>query len=404
MAPGLWRALARGGDVRGSQAGAHGTHGALLELARNGPTPLAGVTTGGDGPLSIAAIVPSFRRGSGGHATIVRILAELRRRGHEISVWLEDSEGRHVRESPAVTRRSFEQFFAGEDIPLSTELSDFPGADVVLATGWQTVARAMLLEGVGARAYLVQDHEPDFYGSSSEALWAEQTYRQGLYCICASPWLAGLLRERYDAAASHFDLGVDHDVYRPLAGKRPPEGERVVFYARAVTPRRAVPLGLLALEELAQRRPGVEIQLYGESNPLDVPFPHRNLGVLAAGRLAELYSQASVGMVLSLTNPSLIALDMMASGLACVELASPSMLATFGADGPLALSPPEPLALCATIERLLDDEGLRERAARQGRELIATRTWAAAAEQVESGLRAAITLPRPGAQADRAAR
>ena len=42
----------------------------------------------------------------------------------------------------------------------------------------------------GARAYLVQDHEPEFYGTSAERTWAEQTYSLGLHCVCASPWLA----------------------------------------------------------------------------------------------------------------------------------------------------------------------------------------------------------------------
>ena len=45
--------------------------------------------------------------------------------------------------------------------------------------------------------------------------------------------------------------------------------------------------------------------------------------------------EATVGVVLSLTNPSLVGLEMMACGLPCVELASESMLATFGTDGPL---------------------------------------------------------------------
>ncbi len=121
-----------------------------------------------------------------------------------------------------------------------------------------------------------------------------------------------------------------------------------------------MPLGLLALGELARRRADAEIVLFGEGEQLDAPFRHRHLGVVDGRRLAELYSEASVGIVLSLTNPSLICLEMMACGLPCVELASESMLATFGADGPLQLAAADPLALCAAIETLLDDPGLRD--------------------------------------------
>lgn len=342
-------------------------------------------------PLRIATVIPSFRRGSGGHATIVRLLRALRDGGgHDVSLWLEDCEGRHAHERRSRTRRSFERFFAGDGIPLHTDFDDWSGADVTLATGWQTVARTMSLPGARARAYLVQDHEPDFYATSAESLWAEETYRLGLHCIAASEWLAGLLRDRYGSSASHFDLAVNHAVYRPPASGRR-EDDLVVFYARAVTPRRAVPLGLAALAELCARRPDVRIALYGESAALAAPFAHRNLGVLDEPALAALYARASLGMVLSLTNPSLIGLEMMAAGLPCVELASDSMLATFGADGPLQLAAADPLALCETIERLLQDAGARERATRAGAELMADRSWSRAAEQVECGLRLALT-------------
>lgn len=338
--------------------------------------------------LRIAVVIPSFRRGSGGHATIVALLQALRARGHDVSVWLEDCERRHARERASVTRRSFGKFFGAEGLELHTDAREWRGADVALATGWQTVERVLGLAEVGARAYLVQDHEPDFYAVSAERIWAQRTYGEGLHCIAASRWLAELLRERYGARASHFDLAVDHSVYRPAGGRR--REELVVFYARALTPRRAVPLGLQALAELARRRPRVEIALYGEDGALATPFEREDLGVLDARRLAELYSRASVGMVLSLTNPSLIALEMMACGLPCVELASESMVASFGEDGPLALAEPEPAALCAALEALLDDGAGRERAAQAGLRAVADRTWEAAAAQVEDGLREAL--------------
>lgn len=361
---------------------------ALLELARRGPSPLVAVRANPTGPLSVAAVIPSFRRGSGGHATIAHLLGELRARGHSVSLWLEDSDARHAAESQAVTQRSFAEFFGAGDLTLHSSFEDWQGADVVLATGWQTVARALLLPGAGARAYLVQDHEPDFYGASAEALWAQQSYRQGLHCIAASRWLAEELRARYGASASHFDLGVDHRVYRPSDERR--AEEEVVFYARAATPRRAVPLGLLALEELRRRRPTVQIALYGESVRSTAAFEHRDLGVLEDRRLAALFAQATVGMVLSLTNPSLTGLEMMASGLPCVELASDAMLATFGRAGPLQLADAEPLALCSAIEALLDDARRRAEISRAGIALMAERTWSRAADGLEHGLRAAL--------------
>ncbi|MGH2912670.1 MAG: glycosyltransferase family 4 protein [Solirubrobacteraceae bacterium] len=360
----------------------------LLQLTRSGPTPLSPNPTPADAPLRIATIIPSFRRGSGGHATIANLLRELQALGHQVSLWLEDCEGRHTREPPTLTQSSFAEFFKAESIDLHVDFKGWDGADVVLATGWQTVARALLLPDVKARAYLVQDHEPDFYPSSAERLFAEDTYRQGLHCIAASPWLAELLHSRYGASATHFDLAVNHDVYHPSDDPR--REDLIVFYARALTPRRAVPLGLLALAELARRRPRVEIALFGEDRPLDVPFEHTNLGVLPAPELASLYRRATVGMVFSLTNPSLIGLEMMACGLPCVELASESMVATFGVDGPLELVAAEPLALCGAIDLVLSDVAHRTNSARAGHVSMNERTWSGTARQVEDGLGVAL--------------
>jgi glycosyltransferase involved in cell wall biosynthesis len=260
--------------------------------------------------------------------------------------------------------------------------------DVAVATGWQTVPRVLLLGQARARAYLVLDHEPEFYATSAEREWAAWTYRQGLHAIAASAWLAGLLRERYGASAGSFDFGVDHAVYRPL--DLPRRDDRVLFYARAVTARRAVPLGLLALAELHRRRPGVAIGLFGESRPLQPGFPAEDLGVLAPEALARAYGEATVGVVLSMTNPSLIGPEMLACGLPVVELDADAMRASFGTDGPLLLAALDPLALADAIEGLLDDPAQRARRAQQGVELAAGRVWSAAAATVEAELREAL--------------
>ena len=359
-----------------------------LELSRHGPTPLLASGPATDQPLHIATVIPWFAAASGGHATIVNLLRELSQGGHRVTLWLEDSELRHADVPAAETQRRFASYFGAGDLDFHVGFADWRGADLVLATGFQTVPRVLLLDQAKSRAYLVQDHEPDFYGASAEAIVAAATYRRGLHCIAASPWLADLLRARYGASASPFDLAVDHSIYRPLP--EPRREDVVVFYARAGTPRRAVPLGLLALEELSRRRPTVEIALFGEARPIKVPFRHRHLGVLSSHELAELYSRSAVGVAFSLTNPSLVCLEMMACGLPCVELATDANTVTFGQPGPLRLAEPDPLAVCEAIEQLLDDREAREAASRRGLAFMQDRTWSRAGIQVQSGLRAAI--------------
>jgi glycosyltransferase involved in cell wall biosynthesis len=356
---------------------------ALADVLRDGAFELAPGADPDRASLDVAVVVPQFRRGSGGHHTIADLVRALEALGHRLSIWVVDEENRHDDEDVAAL---FPEFFGPVAAPvrLGAPLDAF---DVVVATGWQTVP-TVLQTTARARAYLVQDHEPEFYATSAERLWAEWTYRQGLHCICASPWLADVVRARYGASASSFDLGVDHQHYKPLPTHR--RDDLVLAYARAVTPRRAVPLVVLALDELHRRRPEIEIALFGEARQLVTPFPHRELGVMERGALAHAYASAAVGLVVSLTNPSLVPTEMLACGLPVVDVASDAMVATFGAGGPIELAAPEPGALAGAIERLLDDLALRAERSRAGTALALGRTWERAGQQVELGLREAL--------------
>ena len=78
--------------------------------------------------------------------------------------------------------------------------------------------RALLLPDAGARAYLVQDHEPDFYGASARGAVGRGDLSPGAALHRRQPVAGGaaaqpLRRQR----RRHFDLAVDHAVYRPGA-------------------------------------------------------------------------------------------------------------------------------------------------------------------------------------------
>jgi len=340
--------------------------------------------------LRIAMILPPFRRGSGGHNTLLQILTRLERRGHVCSVWVHDVMRMHQSEWPGVLRWNLREFFAPISSPVYKGFDAWQGADVAIATGWQTVYPTLLLDQCRARVYVVNDHEPDFYPASVERVLAEDTYRQGLHCIAASPWLRDLLIERYGASADAFRLGVEHDTYqpRPIARRE----DTVIYYARQGTPRRAVPVALAALRELYERRPDTRIILFGDPTPLETAFPYEHLGVCSPEQLSWLYSQATVGLCLSLTNFSLMPKEMLACGLPCVELAGVSAESIFGTDGPLELAELDPFALADALVRLLDHPALRERRSLAGIEFVASHTWEHATDEVEAGLRAALAL------------
>lgn len=367
-----------------------GHYDAVLKVARDGPAPLLAPVPGMSerDSLHLAVVIPPFRRGSGGHNSIFQMLSRLERAGHTITIWLHDPEGWQSSEWPAVAAQNVRDYFAPLEAPVFKGFDSWFGADVVVATGWQTVHPAMLLDNARARVYLVHDHESEFYATSAERWFAESTYDLGLHAICASPWLAEIVEQRYGGSTSPFDFGVDHDVYFPRDVER--RRDTVVFYARHVTPRRAVPLGVLALEELKRRRPDVRAVLFGDTQPLATPFDHEHLGIASPEQLAWTYSQGTVGLCLSATNYSLIPQEMLACGMPCVDLAGISAESVFGKDGPVELAAIDPLALADAMERLLDDEALWRRRSEAGRAFVRGRTWDRAAEQVEAGIRAAL--------------
>jgi glycosyltransferase involved in cell wall biosynthesis len=363
---------------------------AIGRVAAEGPAPLLPPVPGmaDRTPLHIAVLIPPFRRGSGGHNSIFQMLSRLERRGHSVSIWLHDPMGWQRDEWPAVVRDKIRDYFAPLAGPVFIGTDQFYGADVVVATGWQTAHPALLLPDARARAYLIHDHETEFYATSAESLWAEQSYTFGMHPIAASPWLADVAARHHGGPVSEFDFGVDHGVYHPRDIVR--RRDTIVFYARNVTPRRAVPLGVLALQELRRRRPELRFVLFGDSEPLDTPFSYEHLGIASPDQLAWVYSEATVGLVLSMTNYSLIPQEMLACGLPCVDLAGFSAETVFGADGPVELAPADPIRLADALERMIDDEPRWRHHSDAGRRFVADRTWDRAAEQLEAGLRLAL--------------
>jgi glycosyltransferase involved in cell wall biosynthesis len=121
--------------------------------------------------------------------------------------------------------------------------------------------------------------------------------------------------------------------------------------------------------------------------------------VLSPAQLSWLYSEATLGLCLSLTNFSLMPKEMLACGLPCVELAGISAESIFGEDGPLELAPLDSNRIADAMQRLLEDEGERARRSARGIEYVASHTWDHATDEVEAGLRRALREREPPAAA-----
>ncbi len=110
------------------------------------------------------------------------------------------------------------------------------------------------------------------------------------------------------------------------------------------------------------------------------PIPCTNLGVQPPSELAALYRRASAGVVFSLTTHSLVAQEMMASGLPLVELNGDNVASALGKSGGRAmLVDPRPDAIADALGRILDEPGEAAAMARRARAFVESVTWERAA-------------------------
>lgn len=342
--------------------------------------------------LTLNWVTPPFGVASGGHMTIARIIRYLESFGHRNRIYLYHASDWMTKSDPVAERKMIRSHFQPIETEVFIGVEEMDEADALIATSWETAYLIHGLSQARARCYFVQDFEPYFHPVGSNFKLAENTYRFGYHCFTAGAWLDELLRERYQAATTAFDLAPDHDVYRPAsaAGR---DDATVIFYGRWKTERRGFELAAHAFEQLCQKLPDVRILIFGaESLPKELSFPHRNLGVMPPAQLARLYNRATVGFVISLTNPSLVPLEMMACGLPVVDIDSESTRTFFGPNTDLlALADPYPSKVADVLAGLLSNSSERDRIARRGVAHVSTLNWERSARQVEEGLIKALS-------------
>jgi len=351
-----------------------------------------------EGPWTIAWVVPTWKIGSGGHTTIFRLVRQMELRGHSCAIFVFDHKN-VLRKSAGELREEIREHFIPIEAQVFIGLDDFDSADVAIATEWSTAFPVRDLPRCREKVYLVQDDEPKFFAESAERIWAEETYRMGYRCIAYTPWMAGILERDYGLEARWFECGTDLDTYA-FADERGREPGHLAVYGRRETPRRAVELAIAGIANLFERRPGLRVTLFGSNIKGTAPFPCEDLGVQPPSELAALYRRASAGVVFSLTTHSLVAQEMMASGLPVVELEGDNVSGALGESGEhVMLAERTPDSIADALERVLDDREAAAAMARRARAFVEERTWERAGDQVEGALREYLANPRVAADA-----
>ena len=207
--------------------------------------------------------------------------------------------------------------------------------DVFVASAWWTAVNAFrFAEAQAARfgaarpvVYLIQDHEPDFYGWSSRFGAARRTYRTGLPTLplLNSEELANFMAETYGMA----DGFVVPFVINPAIGRSLlplPKERTILVYGRPGTPRNCFEVLWEALRLWQHRHPveAAQWRIVSAGEEIDTTCLPRVANLEVTGKLpladyGALLSRAAVGISLMMSpHPSYPPLEMASAGVQTV--------------------------------------------------------------------------------------
>lgn len=297
--------------------------------------------------------VPPLSQHSGGHINLFRFILGLEARGFEIRVVITNDAMIHrCVKSRAELLQNINDWYGPFNGTVYHDDDDLPKCHFSFATGWQSAYAVKAFRGALYRYYFVQDFEPAFYPLSSEYIFAEDTYRFGFTGITAGGWLADKLRAEYGMRTHAVGFSYDRSLYSPKP--RHSDVRRLFCYVRPDTPRRAWDLAALTLNEFYKQRPDVALVLAGGGiDTGSLPFPAFAPGAVSQAELPDLYSQCDVAFVPSLTNLSLLPLELMACGVPVVSNSGPNVEWLLNSSNAGVIAP-NPRKLADELVRLFD--------------------------------------------------
>jgi glycosyltransferase involved in cell wall biosynthesis len=328
--------------------------------------------------------VPPIGKGSGGHLNIFRFVHHLEQMGFSCRIIVCDPQ--NLSSSDQLQRNIGDWFFKIAAPVYVHPRDEIPAAYHSIATGWQTAYPVRNFKSTVNRVYFVQDFEPYFYPPGSEYAFAETSYRFGFSALTAGGWLKEKLASDYGMRTQAFGFSYDADLYKPTP-RRQGRHRNILVYARPVTPRRGFELSLLALKTVTDRLPDTAVIFAGwDVGSYKIPFPHLNAGSVEISSLPDLYSQCDAALVISMTNLSLLPLELMACG--CPVISNRGANVEWLLDANVSeLADATPEGLANGLLNVLTDETRRQQLIVNGLALTSRTSWNAEAAIVAQFLR-----------------
>ncbi|HCG7050889.1 TPA: hypothetical protein NJ298_002662 [Vibrio parahaemolyticus] len=290
--------------------------------------------------------IPSPLVGSGGHRTMMNVARKFYQCGFEVFVFMEhigagiDVVKGYLQEAKA---HIFESWHS--NIPL----------DIAFATIAHSAKYVSELPSATHKCYLVQDFEAMFNPVGDGYHIAEQSFIYGLNNFTIGNWLTDVTFKQFGQRSTPSGLGIDTDIY--YVDESIEKEDAVCLLYQPEKFRRCPNLAIGALKKLKEANPSVTIYVYGSDAPLvNVDFEVVNLGLIHdLNELRKLYNKCKVGLCISMTNPSRIPYEMMASGCVPVDIYRYNNLLDFK-SGTSLLAYQSHDSLCEAMARLIVDQ------------------------------------------------
>lgn len=306
--------------------------------------------------LRVTWLMPPPGKGSGGHMTLFRFIKYFEEAGHECRIYLHNpGKGSTIEAVYELMGDGFPTVKAKDTMRWLDPRDEMEECDVLFATSWQTAYTVYKSKVNAKKFYFVQDFEPYFYPVGGHSILAENTYKLGLRGITAGGWLSNRLSTEYGMTATPFDFGSDSGTYT-LSNTGP--RKEIVFYARPTTARRAFEVGVLTLDVFHRMHPEYVINFIGwDISEYNIPFPHKNLGILSPNELNELYNKCAASLVMSLTNMSLLPLELLSSG--CIPVVTDGDNNRLVSNDPfIKYAEKDPVSLAKALAEIVEHDDL----------------------------------------------
>ena len=286
-----------------------------------------------------------------GHRKIFSVCKELERIGKKLKLYF------YTNRAPKLIKRDIARFF----FELDAEVAIFRGVvddhSHVICTQWKTVYDFRKVEFKGRVINFVQDFEPMFFPVGSDYIRALSSYKLGFDIICYGEWVAAKLNDELAISSKVIPFTMDHDTYGPPSVEQERDID-VLLFARPSQDRRCFELIIEGLVDLKSRNPNVRIGLFGEDEYEDIGIEFTNFGSISdLHDLAALYHRAKVGICYSPTNPSQLGYEMVACGVAVIDVQIKFAELNFDGDKFIRYCDGTPESMVRACEELLCNPG-----------------------------------------------